>query len=215
MKKLLIIATIPDTLSAFFTYITRHLQANGWLVDGMANGVSNDSECLELFDNVWNVDLSRNPLALKNLLTAPQQIKDAVNQNDYDIVNVTTPVAAFVTRLALKNARKQGKLKVIYTAQGFHFYKGGAFHRNAIFLNLEKIAGPGTDYLVVVNREDAEAAKRHKLVADERVRLIPGTGLNVDCFDCNSITEEQILNVRQGLGSNLSNSFIFVRCRIY
>ena len=200
MKKLLIVATIPDTLSAFFTYITRHLQANGWQVDGMANGVSHDKECLELFDNVWDVDLSRNPLAPKNLLTAPQQIKDTVNRNGYDLVNVTTPVAAFVTRLALKNARKQGKCKVIYTAQGFHFYKGGALYRNAIFLNLEKIAGPGTDYLVVVNREDAEAAKRHKFVASERVRLIPGTGLNVERFDCNSITKEQILQVRQELG---------------
>lgn len=200
MKKLLIVATIPDTLSAFFTYITRHLQANGWVVDGMAAGVSNDTECLELFDNVWDVDLSRNPLAPKNLLTTPQQIKDAVKKNDYDIVNVTTPVAAFVTRLALKNARKQRKLKVIYTAQGFHFYKGGALHRNAIFFNLEKIAAPGTDYLVVVNREDAEAAKKHKFVADERVRLIPGTGLNLKRFDCNSITNDQILQVRQELG---------------
>ena len=109
MKKLLIVASIPATLSAFFTYITRHLQANGWQVDGMANGVSHDKECLELFDNVWDVDLSRNPLAPKNLLTAPQQIKDTVNRNGYDLVNVTTPVAAFVTRLALKNARKQGK----------------------------------------------------------------------------------------------------------
>ena len=200
MKKLLIVATIPDTLSAFFTYITRHLQANGWLVDGMANGVSQDSECLELFDNVWDVDLSRNPASPKNLLTAHQQIKDVVNKNSYDLVNVTTPVAAFVTRLALNNARKQGKCKVIYTAQGFHFYKGGALHKNAIFLNLEKIAGPGTDYLVVVNREDAEAAKRHKFVASERVRLIPGTGLNVERFDCNSVTKEQILQVRQELG---------------
>lgn len=202
MKKLLIVATIPDTLSAFFTYITRHLQANGWLVDGMANGVSQDSECLELFDRVWDVDLSRNPLAPKNLLTAPQQIRDAANSNGYDLVNVTTPVAAFVTRLALQKARKQGKCKVIYTAQGFHFYKGGALHKNAIFLNLEKIAGPRTDYLVVVNREDGEAAKKHRFVADERVRLIPGTGLNVDRFDCNSVTKEQILQVRQELGLN-------------
>ena len=123
MRKLLIVATISDTLSAFFTYITRHLQANGWRVDGMASGVSKDAECLALFDNVWDVDLSRNPLAPQNLLTAPQQIKDVVDKNGYELVNVTTPVAAFVTRLALNNLRKQGKCKVIYTA--FIFIKGG------------------------------------------------------------------------------------------
>ncbi|MFM8007144.1 MAG: glycosyltransferase, partial [Dolichospermum sp.] len=43
----------------------------------------------------------------------------------YDIVHVHTPVAAFVTRYALKNLKKRLNTKVIYTAHGFHFYQGG------------------------------------------------------------------------------------------
>ncbi|WP_243713874.1 glycosyltransferase [Nostoc sp. 106C] len=200
MNRLLIVTTIPSTLSSFFTYITRHLQANGWLVDGMAAGISTDIECLELFDQVWDIDLSRNPLDPKNLLVAPQQIQAVFKKNNYDLVNVSTPIAAFVTRWALNDLRKQGKLKMIYTAQGLYFYQGGATHRNATFLTLEKIAGRWTDYLVVVNREDEEAAKRHRLVPSERVRRIPGTGLNIDRFNCNTVLEADVIKVRQEIG---------------
>ncbi|MEM7552770.1 MAG: glycosyltransferase [Cyanobacteria bacterium P01_A01_bin.84] len=200
MKKLLIVATIPETLTNFFTYITKHLQNRGWYVDGMAVGISRDSQCLKLFDNVWDVDWSRNPLYPNNLLVAPKQIQAIYEQNQYDIVNITTPVAAFVTRFALKDWQKQGKVKIIYTAQGFHFYSGGAFHRNITFLTLEKIAAPWTDYLVVVNREDEEAAKQHHLAPKGRVRLIPGTGLNVKRFDHDAISEIEVKRVKQELG---------------
>ncbi|MBF2004332.1 MAG: glycosyltransferase [Chlorogloeopsis fritschii C42_A2020_084] len=199
MNKLLIVATIPITLSSFFTYITRHLQAQGWRVDGMAAGISSDSKCLELFDRVWDVELSRNPLKPQNLIVAPQQIREVFAKQEYDIVNVTTPVAAFVTRYALNDLRKQGRVKVIYTAQGFHFYNGGPIIRNSVFLGLEKLAAPWTDYLVVVNREDEESAKRH-LIKPEQVRYIPGTGLNVGRFNRHAIPEAEIVQLRQELG---------------
>jgi glycosyltransferase involved in cell wall biosynthesis len=199
MNKLLIVATIPITLSSFFTYITRHLQAKGWRVDGMAAGISSDSKCLELFDRVWDVDWSRNPLKPQNLMVAPQQIREVFAKQEYDIVNVTTPVAAFVTRYALNDLRKQGRVKVIYTAQGFHFYNGGPIIRNSVFLGLEKLAAPWTDYLVVVNREDEESAKRH-LIKPEQVRYIPGTGLNVGRFNRHAIPEAEIVQLRQELG---------------
>ncbi|WP_414586013.1 glycosyltransferase [Scytonema sp. PCC 10023] len=200
MKKLLIVATIPVTLSSFFPYITRHLQTKGWCVDGMASGISSDTKCLELFDHVWDVEWSRNPLKSQNLMVAPQQIREVLAQQEYDIVNVTTPVAAFVARLALNDLRKQGKLKMIYTAQGFHFYRGGSTIKNSVFLGLEKLAGPWTDYLVVVNHEDEEAAKRYRLVPNQRVRYIPGTGLNIERFYRHAIAEAEIIHLRQELG---------------
>lgn len=200
MNKLLIVATIPGTLSSFFTYITCHLQAKGWHVDGMAAGISTDTNCLALFDRVWDVEWSRNPLKPQNLMVAPQIVREVVAQQEYDIVNVTTPVAAFVTRYALNTLRKQGKVKVIYTAQGFHFYHGGAAIRNYVFLGLEKLAAPWTDYLVVVNHEDEEAAKRYRLVPNKRVRYIPGTGLNIERFNRHAIPEAKIVQLRQELG---------------
>jgi glycosyltransferase involved in cell wall biosynthesis len=200
MQKLLIVATIPLTLSSFFPYITRHLQAKGWRVDGMAAGISTDTKCLELFNQVWDVEWSRNPLKSQNLMVAPQQIRDVLAQQEYDIVNITTPVAAFVTRYALNDLRKRGRVKVIYTAQGFHFYRGNSMIKNSVFLGLEKLAGPWTDYLVVVNHEDEEAAKRYRLIPSERVRYIPGTGLNIGRFHRHAISEAEIVQLRQELG---------------
>ncbi len=199
MNKLLIITTIPGTLD-FFLPLTKHLRANGWQVDAMAKELSTDKEYPDLFDRVWEVEWSRNPLDPKNLLAAPQQIRQVFAREQYNLVNVSTPVAAFVARYALNNWRKQGKLKLIYTAQGFHFYQGGAPHKNAIFLGLEKIAGPWTDYLVVVNREDESAAKRYGLMSADRVRYIPGTGINVDRFNPDAISAAEIVGVRQELG---------------
>ena len=204
MKKLLIVTTIPDTLD-FFLPLTKHLRDQGWQVDAMAKELSTSKEYLEFFDRVWDVEWSRNPLDPKNLITAPGQIRQAFSKEQYDLVNVSTPVAAFVTRYALKDLRKQRKVKVIYTAQGFHFYQGGVFHKNAIFLGLEKIAGPWTDYLVVVNLEDESAAKRYGLISSERVRHIPGTGLNLDRFNPSAIPEGDIMRVRQELGLEPEN----------
>ena len=205
MNRLLIVTTVPETLD-FFIPLTHHLRAKGWRIDAMAREVSASSSHLKIFDRVWDVEWSRNPLEPQNLIVAPQQIRDVLSQQKYDIVNVSTPVAAFVTRYALNDLRKQGKLKLIYTAQGFHFYQGGAPHKNAIFLGLEKIAGSWTDYLVVVNREDESAAKRYGLISADRVRYIPGTGLNLDDFNPNAISEAEIMRVRQELGLAPENS---------
>lgn len=204
MKKLLIVTTIPGTLN-FFLPISANLRAQGWQVDGMAYQVSQSAKHIKAFDRVWDVEWSRNPLDPRNLLIAPQQIQKVLAEESYDLVNVSTPVAAFVTRYSLNNLRKQGKVKVIYTAQGFHFYQGGSPFRNAIFLSLEKLAGQWTDELVVVNHEDEDAAKRYGLIAPERVHYIPGTGLNVERFNPSNIPETEVIRVRQELGLTPEN----------
>ena len=205
MNKLLIVTTIPTTLG-FFLPLTKHLRDRGWQVDAMAKELSTDKEYPDLFDRVWDVDWSRNPLDPRNLIVATQQIRQVLAQEEYNIVNVSTPVAAFVTRYALNGLKNRGKLKVIYTAQGFHFYRGGKPLKNTMFLTLERLAGPWTDYLVVVNREDEEAAQRYGLVPAQKVRYIPGTGINVDRFNPNAIGEAEVLKVRQELGLCQDNS---------
>lgn len=196
MKNLLIITTIPDTLTAFLLPFANHFRNQGWRVDAMACGISACGKCKEEFDRLWEVQWSRNPLNPRNLLLAPRQIQAAIEQEQYDIVHVHTPVAAFVTRYALKHYRKLGKTKVIYTAHGFHFHSGGTALKNTAFLGLEKIAGNWTDYLVTINREDEEAAKLHNLISDERVRYMPGIGVDLDYYSYNTTSESEVEQVR-------------------
>jgi glycosyltransferase involved in cell wall biosynthesis len=200
MNSLLMITTIPDTLTSFLLPFAHQFRTRGWRVDAMACGISSCTQSLQAFDRVWEVQWSRNPLDPHNLLVAPQTIREAIEQGQYHIVHVHTPVAAFVTRYTLKNWKKHPKPQVIYTAHGFHFHSGGKALKNAVFMALEKLAGYWTDYLVVINREDEEAAKRQKLVPSEYIRYMPGIGVDLHYYSLNQTSEAEVKQVRQELG---------------
>ncbi|MEG4166342.1 MULTISPECIES: glycosyltransferase family 4 protein [unclassified Microcoleus] len=200
MTKLLIVTTIEGTLRAFLLPFAQHFRSQGWQVDAMALRVSKHPECLSSFDKVWEIEWSRNPLDPRNFLAAPQVIKKAMAEEKYDIIHVHTPVAGFVSRAALNDFRKQGKCKVIYTAHGFHFHPGGSQFKNAIYLNLEKLAGPWTDYLVTINREDEAAAKKHHFLPSDRIRYMPGIGVDLDYYNPDLVSEAEVARVRQDLG---------------
>lgn len=201
MKSILMVATVPEALEVFLTPFADHFRSQDWRVDAMAYGISESAECLQAFDNVWDVKWSRNPLDPQNLILAPRTIQQVVQQERYDIVHVHTPVAAFVTRYALKNKHLfSHKPKVIYTAHGFHFYQGGKPLKNSVFLTLEKLAGRWTDYLVVINREDEEAAKQYKLISKERIRYMPGIGVDLQFYNFDAVSASEVARVRQELG---------------
>jgi glycosyltransferase involved in cell wall biosynthesis len=127
-------------------------------------------------------------LAPSNLLAAPRQIREIVDREGYDLVHVHTPIASFVTRLALRSLPIERRPAVLYTAHGFHFHPRGSKIQNAIYLTLEKIAGRWTDYLVVMNEHDAAEAKRHRLVRPDRIRLMPGIGVDLRKYAPESVS---------------------------
>jgi len=193
------VTTVFTTLRAFLLPYAQYFRAKGWTVDAMANGASTSHECLDTFNHCYDVEWSRNPLDLSNFIKTPTYIRKIVEQNGYDIVHVHTPVAAFVTRHSLRKLRKTGKVKVVYTAHGFHFYKGGPLIRNIIFLMLEKIAARWTDHIVVINREDYDAAVR-SLLPQNKVTYMPGIGIDFQKYSSRNVTEEEIKGIHQELG---------------
>ncbi len=64
-----------------------------------------------------------------------------------------------IGRLAAKKLWKEHKLKVIYTAHGFHFYKGAPILNWLLYYPIEKWLSHYTDILVTINEEDYEKAK--------------------------------------------------------
>jgi glycosyltransferase involved in cell wall biosynthesis len=205
MNKILMVATVPVTLNGFLAPFVQYFRAQGWLVDGMACGISQDDRCLEMFNRVWDVEISRNPLDPRNFLRAPTAIRKAVEQGQYDIVHVHTPVAALVVRYALKNLRARHKVKVIYTAHGFHFHTGGNPLTNAIFLTIEKLAGAWTDYLVVINHDDQQAAQKYQLLPPDRIYYMPGIGVDINCYDRHQVAKTDIDKIRQDMGLAINN----------
>lgn len=199
MKRLLQITTVPVTLRSFILPFASHFRQLGWRIDAAARKVTDSVECRTLFDQVFDIDWSRNPLAWGNMTRAMYQIRTLVRREKYDIVHVHTPIAAFITRLALRSLKGRDKPVVIYTAHGFHFHKGGRLLSNLAFLFLEKLAGRWTDYLVVINREDEAAARRYRIVPPERLRYMPGIGIDLNQYAAERVSREDIKRVREEL----------------
>lgn len=196
---LLIAATVPGTLKAFLLPYADHFRARGWRVDALAQAASQLQELQGHFDNIFDIEWSRNPLSPANFTNNGKIVK-LVEDGGYDIVHVHTPVAAFVMRRALRKMRAAGCVKVVYTAHGFHFYNGGKRWRNFIFRNLEKTAGKWTDRLIVINKEDFDAALKYEIVPEESLVHMPGIGLDFAKYDPENVTRDDIRSIRTELG---------------
>lgn len=173
MKKVLYVTTINLTTNTFLIPHINHLLDLGYEVE-IANNLDtplSDTLAKRAIHN--QIDFSRNPLHFNNL-KAYRQIKRLVKEKKYDIVHVHTPVAAFITRMAL---RKE-KLKVIYTAHGFHFYKGAPLINWLVYYPLELIAAKWTDILITINHEDYKRAKKFKMRKNGEVKLMHGVGIS-------------------------------------
>jgi glycosyltransferase involved in cell wall biosynthesis len=197
MPRLLMVATVPDTLRGFLLPFAEHFSSRGFQVDAMADGITRCAACTTGFDRVWDVGWSRHPLDWRNV-GACRRVRQVVAQQGYDLVHVHTPVAAFVTRLALRRLRRSGRPRVIYTAHGFHFYRAGPKPQCAVFRALETLAARWTDYLVVINREDEHSARR--LLPWERVQYMPGIGVDLDRYGPAAVTDAEVARVRRDLG---------------
>jgi glycosyltransferase involved in cell wall biosynthesis len=197
MTRLLVVATVSETIRGFLLPWAAHYRAKGWQVDALAQGISDCSDCVAAFNQVWEVQWSRNPLNPLNVL-ASRRLRQIAQ--GYDLIHVHTPVAAFVTRFALRDLSRQGKLKVIYTAHGFHFHRNGSRLRNGVFLTLEKLAGRWCDRLVVINHDDQKAALKEGLVQPDQLCYMPGIGLNLSHYSDHSVRENDCNQIRQELG---------------
>ena len=199
MPKLLIVTTIAGAIEDFILPFVRYFRNQNWQVDGISVDITSNEACVAELDHVWDVPWSRNPLDPRNLVVAVPKIQEIVTQGNYELVHVHTPVAAFVTRYAISRLKMKQKPKVIYTVHGFHFHQQGNPLTNFIFLNLERLAGGWTDYLITINREDEAAARKHHLLAESKIFYTPGIGLELDKYDRNQVNQEQMDAIRQEL----------------
>ena len=199
-RKILFVTTVPTTIRAFLFPFADYFRSRGWRVDAAAAGINDFVECAGVFDKVWDINWSRNPLDVSNIFYAPNNLRKIVKQEGYDIVHVHTPIAAFVTRWALHKYRTANNLKVIYTAHGFHFIKGVPFYKNLLFIILEKLVGKWTDYLIVINKDDQEAALKYRIVSKEKLIYMPGIGVDCSSYDPDIIKEDDLLRLRDEIG---------------
>lgn len=200
MPSLLMVTTVPVTHEAFLQPIVAALRSRDWRVDGMAAGITSSAACRAAYDGVIDVGWTRNPADLGHLPATLRAVRSAVAAGGYDIVHVHTPVAAFVTRFALRRMRRSGRPRVVYTAHGFHFAPGLGRLRNAAFRTLERIAGRWTDRLIVINADDRAAAARYRIVEPGRLVFMHGIGVDTDALRPEAVAPAETARVRAELG---------------
>lgn len=177
--KILYVTTIGATMSFFVSFIGELLRA-GHTVDIATN--ENDRAVPQFYrDNrcrVFHIDTSRSPFSYGNI-KAIRQIKMIAEKGRYDIIHCHTPLAAMCTRIACIGARNKGT-KVIYTAHGFHFYKGAPLKNWLIYFPVEWLCSFFTDVLITINKEDYRLAKLH--MHAKKVVYVPGVGVDTTKF---------------------------------
>ena len=143
-----------------------------------------------------HIDFERFPFSLKNFV-AYKQLKKVFDDEHYDLVHCHTPMGGVLGRLAAKKYRKSGT-KVIYTAHGFHFFKGAPLKNWLLYYPVEWICAFWTDELITINKEDYARAQRH--MHAKHITYIPGVGVDLKKFSPDIYTEEEIANARAELG---------------
>lgn len=183
MKKMLIVATVPSMIGQFNMAnieLLLSLKMEVHVACNFENYSVWDAKRIEAFKNelyaksvkCWQIDFSREGNDLRNHIHAYHQLTKFLKKEHFDCVHCHTPIASAITRLAIC---RMG-LEVIYTAHGFHFYKGAPKKNWLIYYPVEKICSYMTDILITINSEDYVLAQR-KMRA-KNVVYIPGIGVD-------------------------------------
>lgn len=122
---------------------------------------------------IHQIDIARSPFSARNL-NAYRQLKTLMQQERFDLVDCHTPMGGVLARLAAKATKTA---PVLYTAHGFHFYKGCPLKNRLIYETIERWMARYTDGLITINEEDYQAAKSFHLRG--KAYKIPGVGIDV------------------------------------
>ena len=189
-KKVLFVATVVKThIMQFHLPYLKMFQEMGWETAVAArNDYEDPADCqIPYCDRYFDIPFERLPWKKGNL-RAYRMLKAIIDQEHYDLIHCHTPVGAMIARLAARAARRKGT-KVIYTAHGFHFFRGAPVANWLLFYPVEWVLSFCTDVLITINQEDYARAKGH--LHAKRVEYVPGVGIDTARFRENTVDRRE------------------------
>ena len=204
MKKALIIASVPSMIEQFNMNNIKILKKFGYQVDVATNfedggTISKERtsefkiELSKINVKCYNIPFARNPFSISNI-KAYKAIKKIVKE--YNIIHMHSPIGGVCGRLACRKLPRND-LKIIYTAHGFHFYKGAPILNWLLYYPVEKWLSKYTDILITINKEDYNLAK-NKFKA-KSTKLVHGVGIDIAKFNLD-FSEEEKRKKREEIG---------------
>lgn len=195
MKKVLFTATIDSHILNFHIPYLKWFKEQGYEVHVASNGESN----IPFVDVKHNILFERSPYSIKNI-NAYITLKKVIEQNDFNIIHCNTPIGGVLTRLAARKLRSMGT-KVIYTAHGFHFYKGASLINWTVYYLIEKWLAKYTDCLITINEEDYIRCTNNNFKA-KSIKIVNGIGINLQNFQAQTFVKRTELRKVYGYREN-------------
>lgn len=187
--KVLFVATVQSHIAQFHLKAIELLKQNGYEIHVAARDNLAEKNGLRLknVDKIFDIPFQRSPFSPKNL-HAYRELKKVISNGKYDMIHCNTPVGGILTRLAAITEKSQ----VIYTAHGFHFYKGAPLLNWMIYYPIEKMMAHFTDKLITITEEDYCLAKSKLKCKSYRTH---GVGINTEKYT--NVAEEACIEIRE------------------
>ena len=180
MKKFLIVAHYSRFLVQFELNDVRLLQLMGFEVHYATNYQQEDmfSGAIKIIQEngviLHQIDFVRSPYNIPANIKAYRQLKNLMVKEKFSGVHCHTPMAGALARLAANATRTK---PILYTAHGFHFYKGCPLKNKLIYQTAETFLARYTDAQITINQEDYAAAQKFPLRG--KAYYVPGIGVDV------------------------------------
>ena len=116
------------------------------------------------------------------------------------LIHCHTPMGGAIARIAavqVEKKRNKTHCKVIYTAHGFHFYKGAPLFNWLLYYPAECLLARCTDMLITINLEDYRRAQHFCRDGRCLVEHVPGTGIDLEAY---CLDKEARMRIRRKLG---------------
>lgn len=181
MKKVLIVTTVSGFLPQFEKNNVKLLREAGCEIH-YASNFKNPIYAFQEADlkmqgiRLHQIDIAKSPFKIRTNLRAVRQLLHIIEENAIDIVHCHNPMGGAAGRAAVWLSGR--KPYVIYTAHGFHFYKGAPMRNWMLFYPAERLLARMTDLIVTINREDFERAQKFRLKAGGSVFQIHSVGVD-------------------------------------
>lgn len=185
MKKILIVTTTSGFLSQFELNNVKILQQQGYQVHYATNfGVPvydvKDETLRNMGIVLHHISIEKSPFRLRKNIWALRELVRIIDREKIDVIHCHNPNGGVLGRLAAKMSRR--KPYVIYTAHGFHFFKGGPVINWLFYYPVERLLARWTDILITINREDYQRACRFTFKKGGSAELIPGVGVDTKVY---------------------------------
>lgn len=186
-KKVLLAASVASMIDQFNIPNIRLLQEMGYEVHVACNFIEGNTcderrlralqkllRKMHVAQHQW--DCPRKIFPIGRCIRAYRQLLRLTEQYEYSWMHCHSPIGGVLTRLAAH----QKKIRIIYTAHGFHFYQGAPWKNWFLYFPVEKLLSRWTDVLLTINKEDYLFAKARFHAGS--IRYLQGIGIDTKRF---------------------------------